>query len=60
MPDRFKQLAVRVFGVDPEGKTAEEAGLEGIERLRDILEQHWCAFTLADYDIDDSQIDVNG
>ena len=29
-PERFKQLAVRVFGVDPAGKSTEEAALEGI------------------------------
>ena len=28
--ERFKQLAVRVFAVDPQGKTAEEIALEGI------------------------------
>ena len=33
-PERFKQLAVRVFNVDPAGKTDEEAALEGIEKLR--------------------------
>ena len=33
-PQRFKSLAVNVFGVDPAGKTDEAVGLEGIEALR--------------------------
>lgn len=57
-PSRFKQLAVRVFGVDPVGKTDLEAGLEGIERLRAFWNSIGAPSRLADYGIDDSQIDV--
>ncbi|MCQ6278938.1 iron-containing alcohol dehydrogenase [Bacillus sp. EB600] len=57
-PERFKQLAVRVFGVNPEGKSAEEAGLEGIERLREFWNKIGAPSRLADYDINDSQIDL--
>lgn len=57
-PERFQKLAVRVFGVDPEGKTAEEAGLEGIEKLREFWNSIGAPSRLADYDIDDSKIDL--
>lgn len=57
-PERFQQLAVRVFGVDPTGKTAEEAGLEGIKKLRQFWNSIGAPSRLADYDIDDSQIDL--
>ena len=32
-PERFAKLAVKVFQVDPTGKSAEEVALEGIDRL---------------------------
>lgn len=57
-PERFKQLAVRVFCVNPEGKTAEEAGLEGIARLRDFWNSIGAPSRLADYGIDDSKLDL--
>ncbi|WP_019156087.1 iron-containing alcohol dehydrogenase [Robertmurraya massiliosenegalensis] len=57
-PERFKQLAVRVFGIDPEGKSAEEVGLEGIEKLREFWNSIGAPARLADYDIDDSQLEV--
>lgn len=57
-PERFKQLAVRVFEVDPEGKTAEQTGLEGIRKLRDFWTSIEAPVRLADYDIDDSKIDI--
>lgn len=57
-PERFKQLAVRVFGVNPEGKTTEEAALEGIDKLREFWNSIEAPARLADYDIDDSQIEV--
>ncbi len=57
-PERFKQLAVRVFGVDPEGKSAEEAGLEGIQKLRDYWNSIGAPSRLADYNIDDSKIEL--
>lgn len=57
-PERFKQLAVRVFGINPEGKTAEEAGLEGIEKLREFWSSIGAPARLADYDIDDSKLEI--
>ncbi|PKR78126.1 NADH-dependent alcohol dehydrogenase [Halalkalibacillus sediminis] len=55
--DRFKQLAVRVFGVDPEGKNDREVALEGIDRLQQFWTSLGAPTKLADYDIDGSQID---
>ncbi len=57
-PERFKKLAIRVFGVNPEGKTTEEVGLEGIEKLREFWNSIGAPSRLADYNIDDSQIEV--
>ncbi|KYD08235.1 iron-containing alcohol dehydrogenase [Heyndrickxia sporothermodurans] len=57
-PSRFKQLAVRVFGVDPEGKTDEEAGLEGIEKLREFWNSIGAPSRLSDYNIDASKLEV--
>ena len=57
-PARFKQLAVRVFGVDPEGKTDEEAGMEGIKKLREFWDSIGAPSRLADYSIDDSKLDL--
>jgi alcohol dehydrogenase len=57
-PERFKQLAVRVFGVDPEGKSTEEAGLEGIQKLREYWNSIGAPARLADYNIDDSKIEL--
>lgn len=57
-PARFKQLAVRVFGVDPDGKTDEEAGLEGIEKLREFWNSIGAPSRLVDYQIDDSKLEL--
>jgi alcohol dehydrogenase len=57
-PERFKQMAVRVFGVDSKGKSDEEAGLEGIQRLRDFWTSIGAPARLADYQIDDSQLEL--
>ncbi|RDI36665.1 iron-containing alcohol dehydrogenase [Falsibacillus pallidus] len=56
-PARFKQMAVNVFGVDPEGKSDKEAALEGIEKLREFWSSIGAPSSLADYDIDDSKLD---
>ncbi|MGM9955378.1 MAG: iron-containing alcohol dehydrogenase [Peribacillus sp.] len=56
--ERFKQVAVRVFQVDPEGKSSEEVALEGIERLQSFWSSLGAPSRLADYDIDDSQLEV--
>jgi len=57
-PARFKSLAVNVFGIDPAGKSDEEAGLEGIEELRRFWSSIGAPSTLADYNIDDSEIEA--
>ncbi|MEK4343555.1 iron-containing alcohol dehydrogenase [Paenibacillus sp. FSL P4-0184] len=55
-PARFRKFAVNVFGVDPAGKNDKEIGLEGIEALRSFWDSIGAPKTLADYDIDDSEI----
>jgi alcohol dehydrogenase YqhD (iron-dependent ADH family) len=57
-PQRFKSLAVNVFGVDPAGKSDEAIGLEGIEALRSFWTSIGAPSTLGAYDIDDSQIEA--
>ncbi|MCH6269393.1 iron-containing alcohol dehydrogenase [Neobacillus citreus] len=57
-PERFKQLAERVLGVNCEGKSAEEAGLEGIRKLREYWNSIGAPTRLADYDIDESKLDL--
>jgi len=55
-PGRFAQLAVRVFDVDPAGRSDREVGLEGIERLRQFWTGTGAPSRLADYGIGDDQI----
>jgi alcohol dehydrogenase YqhD (iron-dependent ADH family) len=57
-PGRFAQLAVRVFDVDPAGRSDREVGLEGIERLRKFWSGIGAPSRLADYQIGDDQIPV--
>jgi alcohol dehydrogenase len=57
-PSRFAQLAERVFNVDPAGKSEEEVALEGFEKLREFWTSIGAPSRLADYDIDDSQLDL--
>ncbi|ENH96466.1 NADH-dependent butanol dehydrogenase [Gracilibacillus halophilus YIM-C55.5] len=54
--DRFKQLAVRVFDVDTEGKSDKEIGLEGIQKLRDFWNSLGAPSSLGDYDITEDSI----
>jgi alcohol dehydrogenase len=56
--DRFKQLAVRVFDVETEGKSDKEAALEGIDRLSAFWTSLGAPNALADYDIDSSKLDL--
>ncbi|SFA43065.1 hypothetical protein SAMN05216169_100710 [Anoxybacillus pushchinoensis] len=49
--ERFKQLAVRVFHVYPEGKGDREIALEGIEKLRAFWNSLGAPNRLADYHI---------
>lgn len=57
-PERFAKLAVNVFHVDPTGKSAEEVALEGIDRLVAFWTSLEAPTNLADYNIDDSKIDL--
>ncbi|WP_059044641.1 iron-containing alcohol dehydrogenase [Paenibacillus rubinfantis] len=55
---RFKRLAINVFHVDPAGKSDETIALEGIEALRSFWNSIGAPSRLADYDIDDSQLEA--
>lgn len=57
-PSRFKQLAIRVFQVNPENKSDEEIGREGIDKLRAFWNSIGAPSRLADYEIDDSQLEI--
>ncbi|MBM7661380.1 alcohol dehydrogenase YqhD (iron-dependent ADH family) [Bacillus mesophilus] len=55
---RFVQLAVRVFGVNPEGKSDREVALEGIDKVREFWNSIGAPSRLADYEIGDDQLDL--
>ncbi len=57
-PARFAKLAVNVFGVNPEGKNDEEIAFEGINNLRMFWTSIGAPETLADYDIDNSKLEL--
>ncbi|MDN4072406.1 iron-containing alcohol dehydrogenase [Fictibacillus terranigra] len=57
-PERLKQLAVRVFNVDPQGRSDREVALEGIDKLSAFWTSIGAPHRLADYDIDDSKLDL--
>lgn len=57
-PERFKRLAINVFGINPAGKSDKEVGLEGIQALRDFWTSIGAPSTLADYNIDGRDIEV--
>ena len=52
VPERFKKLAVNVWGVDPHGKTDEEAGLEGIKVTEEFFRSINMPIRLSELDID--------
>lgn len=54
---RFKQLAVRVFDIDAEGKSDKEVALEGIQALRDFWNSIGAPSRLADYDINEDSVE---
>ncbi|TCP26590.1 hypothetical protein EV207_11920 [Scopulibacillus darangshiensis] len=56
--DKSKQLAVRIFGVDPEGKSDRDIAMEGIERLRQFWTKIGAPETLGDYHIGKKSIDT--
>ncbi|TKD69252.1 iron-containing alcohol dehydrogenase [Pseudalkalibacillus hwajinpoensis] len=55
---KFKRLAVKVLGVSEEGKTDRDIALEGIDKLSAFWSSLGAPNRLADYDIDDSKIDL--
>lgn len=55
---RFKRLAVNVFNVDPTGKSDEQVAEEGIAALRAFWDSIGAPSRLADYDIDDSKLEL--
>ncbi len=55
---RFKQFAIRVFDISPSGKTDKEIALEGIDALINFWKSIGAPSKLADYEIDDSRLDV--
>ncbi|RNA70502.1 iron-containing alcohol dehydrogenase [Alteribacter keqinensis] len=55
---KLVQLAVNVWGVDPEGKSNFEVAEEGIQRLERFWSELGAPSRLADYDIDDSKVEV--
>ncbi len=56
--DKFKRLAVKVLGVNEEGKSDRDVALEGIDKLSAFWSSLGAPNRLADYDIDDSQLDL--
>jgi alcohol dehydrogenase len=55
---RFKQLAERVFDVNPEGKSDRDVALEGIEKLRDFWNSIGAPSKLADYEIGEEKLEL--
>ncbi|MFB4475090.1 iron-containing alcohol dehydrogenase, partial [Oceanobacillus caeni] len=55
---RFKQLAENVFHVDPSNKTDKQVALEGIDRLSEFWKSIGAPSRLADYDIDETSIEL--
>jgi len=56
-PDRFAQYAVRVWGIDPAGRSEAELALAGIDATRDYFRRLGAPGTLGELGIDSEQID---
>ncbi|BBI36379.1 iron-containing alcohol dehydrogenase [Cohnella abietis] len=54
---KFVQYAVRVWGVDPNGKSDDEIALEGIEATRNYFTRIGAPATLGELGINDEQLD---
>nr|WP_246596178.1 iron-containing alcohol dehydrogenase [Bacillus alkalicola] len=54
---KLVNLAVNVWGVNPDGKTKQDIAEEGIKRLENFWTSLGAPSRLADYDIDDSRLD---
>jgi len=52
--ERFRQFAVNVWGVSPEGKSDKETALEGIDRLEAFFRELGAATTLRELGVTDS------
>ncbi|MFC4778879.1 iron-containing alcohol dehydrogenase [Paenibacillus sp. GCM10023252] len=55
--DRFVQYAVRVWGVDPTGKSDDEIALAGIQATRDFFNRIGAPSSLAYYEIGEDKLD---
>lgn len=55
--DRFVQYAVRVWGINPEGKTDKEVALAGIQATRDFFTRIGAESRLADFEIGSDKLD---
>lgn len=55
---RFKQLAIRVFGVDPKGKSDQDIALEGIDALRTFWNRIGAPSQLSDYGIKQDSLEL--
>ncbi|MFA9560232.1 iron-containing alcohol dehydrogenase [Evansella sp. AB-rgal1] len=55
---KLVNLAVRVWGIDPTGKSNQEVAEEGIQALEKFWSSIEAPSRLADYNIDDSQLEV--
>ncbi|SDJ63244.1 iron-containing alcohol dehydrogenase [Salimicrobium halophilum] len=55
---RFARLAEKVFGVETQGISEKEAGLEGAKELRKFWNSLGAPETLADYEITDEKFDT--
>lgn len=56
--EKFYQMAVRVFDVDPAGKSKRDVALEGIGRVKAFFRSIGAPSSLADYGIGDENIAV--
>jgi len=56
-PDRFAQFAVRVWQVDPAGKSVEELAIAGIEATREYFTRIGAPSRLADFEIGTEHLD---
>lgn len=56
--EKFAQYAVRVFGVNPEGKTEKEVALEGIEKTREWFNSMGAPSSLKDYGIGEENLEM--
>ncbi|MFD0586605.1 iron-containing alcohol dehydrogenase [Paenibacillus sp. GCM10027627] len=55
--DRFAQFAVRVWGIDPSGKSDDEVALAGIEATRDFFNRIGAESRLAEFGIGEENLD---